>query len=247
MTAIKNPALEAIVAEIKPELIFAQVLIRRAATGFELLHVQDRGSTPDNLRLISGNEIRAVAQFTTTGAFRPLKSAPNLQTGWCFRASNETELEFALNTFYPNAVADWFVVRSGNPPITNYREFTNRQTGMYRITTMLTNEQAAPMIRACCHKSFCLKRRLWTVEGLSPDAVEEKSLIQCLEPCAILLEFARKAMRLEQEKLRNKPVTEKQNEPESGEIREADFDYPNNPRRVQLELEKRNQTVAKDL
>src|SRR3989442_3355012 len=70
---------------------------------------------------------------------------------------------------------------------------------MYRITTLLSDAQAAEVTRACCHKMFCLKRRLWTANGLAPDPVEDKSLIPCLEPCAILLELARKAMRIVQE------------------------------------------------
>jgi hypothetical protein len=55
------------------------------------------------------------------------------------------------------------------------------------------------VIRAGCDARFCLKRRLWTVAGLPPDAAEAKSLIPCLEPCAVLMEFARKAVRIEQE------------------------------------------------
>ncbi len=242
MTAIQNPALDALVAEIKPELVFAQVFIRRIDTEFELRHVGDRDTAAEELNLISESEIRALVQFTLSGGFRPLKSAPNLRAGWRYVASSETKLEFALNTFYPSAVADWFAVRSGNPPVTNYRAFTNRQTGMYRIATMLTDAQAAPMIRACCHKNFCLKQRLWTVEGLLPDTLEETSLIPCLEPCAILLEFARKAMRLEQEKARGEIVaqSDETKEPTPSEIREADFENPNNPRRIQLEIEKQN-------
>ena len=101
-------------------------------------------------------------------------------------------------------VQDWFAAQ-GVPPVTNYREFTGRQTGMYRITQLLTDEQAGIVARAACQERFCLKRRLWTVEGLAPDtpgksaAPSGKSEIPCLEPCAILLELARKATRIEQE------------------------------------------------
>jgi hypothetical protein len=69
---------------------------------------------------------------------------------------------------------------------------------MYRITQMLDDAQAREVIRACCNAGCCLKRRLWTVESLAPDAPAEKSEIPCWEPCAILLESARKAVRVEQ-------------------------------------------------
>jgi hypothetical protein len=134
--------------------------------------------------------------------------------------------------------------------VTHYREFTERQTGMYRVTTMLNDGQAAQMTRACCHRRFCLKRRLWTVGGLPTDNSGEKSLIPCLEPCAILLEFARKAWRIEQENeapLATAASVELEslqsalevalNAPSSVE-READFNSPTNPRRLQLAIEK---------
>ncbi|MEO7298520.1 MAG: DR2241 family protein [Verrucomicrobiota bacterium] len=237
MNAFENPALKAFAAQLERELIFGEVLLHRLEHGFELRHVADRDS--ENLRLISENQIRALVQFTANGEFRPLKSAPNLQSGWRIPASNEPQLESALNTIYPGAIADWFAVRFSQARPTDYREFTNRQTGMYRTTTMLTDEQAAPVIRACCHKKFCLKQRLWTVSGLRADLSEEKSLIPCLEPCAILLEFARKAMRLEQQKDSKKaePINMEASET-NPEIREADFENPNNPRRRQLEIEK---------
>ena len=243
MTEFHNPALKAFLAAMGAELVLAQVLIRKQENGFELRHVDDREKSAETLRQASESELRAISQFTANGAFRPLKSASNLQTGWRFVVANEIKLEFALNTLYPNAVADWFAVQSGKPPITHYREFTRRQTGMYRITAMLTDAQAVPVIRACCHKNFCLKRRLWTAEGLAPDAPESKSLIPCLEPCAVLLEFARKAMRLEQEKEREITSSlgaDKLEIQPSSEIRDADFENPNNPRRKQLEIEKQN-------
>lgn len=244
-----NPALEAFVAEIQNELAVAQVLIRRSAAGFELRHVDDREQSPDTLRALRLNEVRSLAQFTTRGAFRPLKSAPNLQKGWFLGAASNAELETALNQLYPGLIADWFAARPPRPPITHYREFTNRQTGMYRITQMLSDEQAARVITAGCHRRFCLKQRLWTVEGLAPDARGDKSLIPCLEPCALLLEFARKAMRIEQqEKVKIELAPDElavvhsnltaSLEEAAPDVREGDFNSPRNPRRSQLVLAK---------
>jgi hypothetical protein len=244
-----NPALAAFVAEIGNELDVAQVIIRRTAAGFELRHVDDRGMSPETLRALRLNDVRLLAQFTAHGAFRPLKSAPNLQKGWLLGASSNTELETALNQLYPGLIADWFAARLPRPPITHYREFTNRQTGMYRITQMLSDEQAGQVISAGCHRRFCLKQRLWTVEGLAPDARKDKSLIPCLEPCALLLEFARKAMRIEQQKkvkielapdelaVVHSSLTTSLKEA-APDVREGDFNSPRNPRRSQLVLAK---------
>jgi len=245
----KNPALSAFVAGFETELIFGQVWIRRRERGFELRHVADKDCDPAALRLLGENDIRPLAQFTAGGAFRPLKSAPNLQRGWRAAPRDEETLGAALNQLYPGAVADWFAAQAPQPPVTSYRDFTGRQTGMYRITTLLDDAVAGAVIRACCHKDFCLKRRLWTVDGLPPDSLAAKSILPCLEPCAILLEFARKMARIGQEEKAQPPpgpadIARQRAEAEAalqhpdGTVAESDFDAPNNPRRLRFVLEK---------
>lgn len=246
MAAVNHPALAAFCAAFTDERLLAQVLVRRRDGGFELRHTGDQNAAAESLRLVPLNELRALANHTATGEFRPIKAAPNLRAGWLCRVSSDAELELALNQLYPGAIADWFAAQQPAPPATHYREFTARQSGMYRITTMLSDPQAAQVIRACCDARFCLKRRLWTVDGLAPDAAEAKSLIPCLEPCAVMLEFARKAVRIEQEQA--KPtLTLAPSEvasllaaldtalahPPAGQ-READLSAADNPRRLQL-------------
>src|SRR5436853_1827396 len=131
MTTVTNSALDAFVSRVDDELLLAQVLIRRDGQGFELRHVEDRQAASAQLRSVSTKEVRVLAQFTAGGTFRPLKSAPDLQKGWRLVVRDEAELETALNQIYPGAIADWFAARSPNPPVTNYREFTARQTGIY--------------------------------------------------------------------------------------------------------------------
>lgn len=238
-----NPAVEAFVAQIGDEFVLAQVLIRKLGQGFELRHAEDR----DGTGLKETKDVRSVAQTTETGAFRPLKSAPNLRRGWRVEVRDAEELGLALNYLYPGAVADRFAVGSGKPPVTNYREFTARQTGMYRITAMLSDKHAADATRACCDRKFCLKQRLWTVPGLGTDGAREKSAIPCLEPCAIMLEFARKVMRMEQEEKQNVSLSPSERETliaaleravrdPAPDLREADFGNEMNPRRVELLL-----------
>jgi len=249
VSAVPNPAIESLAECIAPELVFAQVVVHRANDRFDLRHVADRDAS--SLRDVKATELRDIAQFTEEKQFRPLKSAPTLRRGWRFLARDTAELDEALRCLYPGAVADWFAARQPQPPVTHFREFTGRQTGMYRITTMLDDEQAAQVARACCHQRFCLKQRLWTVEGLAPDSAAEKSLIPCLEPCAVLLEFARTAVRLEQnerdagsKEIFSVSELERMAQSRPAEIREADFSTPENPRRAQLELEKLKSKLA---
>ena len=246
MTATPNPALRQFVAQLGDAFVLAQVLVRPRDQRFELRHIADRSAGAPQLRDVKPEALRTLTQFTADGAFRPLKSAPNLASGWRAVAADIEQLGVALEGLYPGAVADWFAARGPEPPVTHYREFTGRQTGMYRVTTMLDDAQASRMAVACCDARFCLKRRLWTLPRLAPDDPGAKSVIPCLEPCAVLLEFARKAVRLEQEDKMHVELS-------AGEVstiqetlrsaleskpagREADFSQPGDRRRVRLLL-----------
>lgn len=249
MTETASPALASFLARMREECVVAQVLIRRVGNGFELRHRNDGGLSSEEMRLLRIDELRELAQTTETGAYRPLKSAPTLRRGWRVVAARDHELEAALNHLYPGALADGYAAAGANPPITHYREFTARQTGMYRVTAMLDDAQAGAVTKACCDSRFCLKQRLWTVAGLGTDSAESSSVIPCLEPCAVFLEFARKAARIEQEDkvtmslgaseletlvaaLENTTVST------TAALREADFGEAANGRRAQLLLEK---------
>ena len=131
-------------------------------------------------------------------------------------------------------------------PVQHYREFTARQTGMYRVTQQLSDLEAAAVIRAGCHAQFCLRKRFWTVDGLNPDGVQDgKSRIPCLEPCPLILELARRGRRLEQESRALVPMGVDDvttlvraldtvlTRPDEA-VRAGDLADPANPRRIRL-------------
>lgn len=244
-----NPAFRRFIESINTDRSWGQVFIERTPNGFRLRHVADREVSWEQLRAVAFPELRKLASYNVAGQFRPLRVAPDLQRGWHTVCRTEEELGRAIQEIYPGSVADWYAAGQLPAPATSYREFTNRQTGMYRITQLLTDAQAACVIRACCHPRFCLKRRLWSVEGLPPDEPQAKSAIPCLEPCAVMLELARKEARIEQEE--KSPVQLSPSELETlvtaarflleqggaGE-RIGNVGSATNPRRVQLVLEK---------
>lgn len=259
MTAFKHPALEHLLSQLGDGLVLAQVLVRAVAGGrWELRHEADAAADAATLKNCAVSDLRTLAQSTAAGAFRPLKAAPNLRQGWRAEVTTAEELESALHQLYPGAVADWHAAVTGCAQPTHYREYTNRQTGMYRITAMLDEAQAAEVISVCCAKQFCLKRRLWTSEALAPDPAEDKSIIPCLEPCAVWLEFARKAMRISQEPTVTVAMSASELEtlqaaleaavvsstPGEDSQREADFAGALNPRRAALLLRKITPALA---
>jgi hypothetical protein len=198
---LTNPALAALLQALGDGLVFVQVLVAPHGSGFRLRHAADASAPWEGLAVVPLAGLRQLAQFTEAGAFRPLKAAPTLKRGWRTECAAAGDLDLALQHLYPGALADWFAARQEPAPVTHYRDFANRQTGMYRVTQILPDERVAQVARASCRVEHCLKRRLWTVPGLEPDAAASKSVVPCLEPCQVVLEFARKAMKIEQEEV----------------------------------------------
>jgi hypothetical protein len=251
VSAPLNPALAAwLAAHPATETTWIQILIRRAGAGFELRHLADRGADPAALRTVAADELRALASHTADGAFRPLRAAPDLRAGWRCAAADAAALGRALDLLYPGTVADWHAIRAGAATPATYRAHAGRQTGMYRLTQKLADAQAALVAAACCAPRFCLKRRLWTAaaDGADADPAGDKSAAPCLEPCAVALEFARKAARLDQGAPRVTPdlapdeaasvaaaLAHVRDHPPAGR-RIADLGDPLNPRRLELLL-----------
>lgn len=244
-----SPPLAGFLRELSTKvwLNFAEVRISARDGGYEFRHVVDASRRAEDLRPISLSDLRALAQTTALGAFRPIKTAPNLRSGWSCWLADAEELAAALEALYPGALSDWWAATQPGPlPVQNYREFTARQTGMYRITQQLTDAEVAAVIRAGCDAQLCLRRRLWTVAGLMPDdPMAGKSVIPCLEICPLMLEFARRSRRLAQaepvavtlvseELVTVVQVLEVALAHPAPDVREGDLAHPANPRRIRL-------------
>lgn len=191
----ENPIPAAFASAVAPEITFGEVLITRNGAAFELRHLDDRTRPVADLRKLNRSELRDWFQTNSTGDFRPLRTAPTMQRGWICTATNAATLILILDCIYPGAAADWFAAINGTGSPTHYRDFTGRQSGMYRVTAMLTDTQSAEVTRDCCDAKKCLRQRQWIAGDLSPDSRASKSCIPCWEPCAILLESARLAFR----------------------------------------------------
>ncbi len=275
-----NPAAKVLANEVEHlgQRNFVQVQLRWLNPGFELRHIDDTTAVATGLRATKVEALRDLARTTADGAFRPLKSAPNLVRGWRTECLTVSEVEQALDALYPGALADWFaaperLVSVGlpmtDPPAdvtaapaalgpcgvpgrgtaTSFRDFVQRQTGMYRSAQKLNETQAAWVARGGCHSRFCLRQRRWSSGATDAGDVKDKSDLPCWEPCAIILELARRAARMDQDEKVTWIST--QGEMESvraalermlshpdPDIREGDSSAPTNPRRLQMLLEK---------
>lgn len=128
---------------------------------FTLRHEADEGR--DDLVLhTSPADARVIARYDAEGNFRPLKTAPNLKRGWLLEAGSLEGMELALEFFYPAALGMWLSHLRGRLQPTPLRKTLDRQTGMYRITQLLKDDQASELVARCCNSDGgCLRTILW--------------------------------------------------------------------------------------
>lgn len=139
-----------------------QIALRtRGESGYRLTHRDDVGR--DDLRVSQTPEsAREIATYDDAGVYRPLKTAPNLRHGWALHLPDLAAVRAALEYFYPAALALWLAERDGRLQPTAMRETLGRQTGMYRVTGLLTDPQAEALVGELCAQTRCLRAMRWT-------------------------------------------------------------------------------------
>jgi 4Fe-4S iron-sulfur cluster binding domain/DR2241 stabilising domain len=189
------------------ELEFAE-----SSDGYLLYHWTDRNSLPEAKVYHSTDDARQIAKFDSSGAYRPLKGAPNLPRGWVIELNSIEALQRALDYFYPGAIGSWLAHQAGTVAPVCLRKTLNRQSGMYRVTRQLTEDQAQDLVKEACRSdSRCLRTILWGIEeNQSPDFLPSSKSdptvdqtgqkraalpILCLEACNLLVAAARTALK----------------------------------------------------
>ncbi len=172
-----------------------QILLQRDANGWELRHAEDAGRT-DLSGEVGAEAARGLANLDAAGAFRPLKTAPNLTRGWRLVLPDVAAVRRALDYFYPAMTGVWLSHMRGQLVPVVLRETLGRQTGMYRVTQKLTDPQARELIDTVC--AGCLKHRLWEIAALNQQApvfpVNSLPLL-CHEACNLLVAKAREVVK----------------------------------------------------
>jgi sirohydrochlorin cobaltochelatase len=189
------------------ELGFAE-----SSNGYLLYHWADRNSLPQARVYHSIEDARQIAKYDFSGAYRPLKGAPNLPRGWLIELANIDDLKKALDYFYPGAIGTWLAHQTGTAHPICLRQTLNRQTGMYRVTRKLTDDLAQNLVQEACRSdSRCLRTILWRIDDNQPadflpssktdptvDQTGQKRAALpylCLEACNLLVAAARTAMK----------------------------------------------------
>lgn len=171
---------------------------------FSLRHRHDRFADRSKLRFYQVPEAaRDLARYDKEGNYRPLKTAPNLSSGWLLQLKNSEEMALALEFFYPAALSLYEASLRGVLETTVLRETLDRQSGMYRITQQLSNDEAQELLgKMCCSERGCLRKILWTIdvdqkintlpfEKLNPEAPVQEIPLLCREACNLFVGAAR--------------------------------------------------------
>ena len=183
-----------------------------SSQGYLLYHWADRNSLPKAEVYHSTDDARQIAKFDSSGVYRPLKGAPNLPRGWLIELTSIDALQRALDYFYPGAIGSWLAHQAGTVTPVCLRRTLNRQSGMYRVTRQLTEDQAEDLVKEACRSdSRCLRTILWGIEeNQSPDFLPSSKSdptvdqtgqkraalpILCLEACNLLVAAARTALK----------------------------------------------------
>ncbi len=149
---------------MKETFLIGQIIALASADGgCELRHRDDAGRPARELEPHADPEdAAALALYDDAGNYRPLKTAPNLRHGWRLALDGQEGLRLALELFYPARLGAWRVYQRGRLDTTPLRETLGRQTGMYRVTAKLTDEQADALVgRFCRSDGGCLRAIFW--------------------------------------------------------------------------------------
>ena len=191
-----------------------QILVDRTAEGaFALSHRDD--ANRDDLSVYRDAEAAvAIAQYDDAGVYRPLKTAPNLRHGWSLMLADVAAVRVALDLFYPGRVPAYVAWRRGALKTTPLRQTLERQTGMYRVTAKITDEQANELVGSFCRSDGgCLRTIRWDRDATGAPASTLLPLTKfdpahdqtgkgepvipllCQEPCNLLVAEARKVVK----------------------------------------------------
>ena len=172
---------------------------------YHVRHVDDAGTDAAELeRYEDPLDARTLAKHDDDGRYRPLKTAPTLQTGWHYPDLGPTDAVEVVEFVYPATIANWYQEREGELDVTHWHETVERQTGIYGVIETWDRQDGHDHVdrvaEACCADSQCLKRREWEYdEDTDLDVGGGDGTFPCREPCSLVVAAARQWTKLEGE------------------------------------------------
>ncbi len=176
---------------------FLQLNIRhRSAGGYEVTHIADRLTERSLLARSTDPRVAIeIARTNALGAYRPLRFADDLVTGWILSFIEPASLWQAVSHFYPAAVLHWHQAATGDTRPVSYTRWAHRQSGLYDGLRFADNAVVEEAIGTCC--GSCLRFRGWSsdagpVSAPLPDT--DKAVVPCREPCTLFAATTRERL-----------------------------------------------------
>jgi sirohydrochlorin cobaltochelatase len=141
---------------------FGQILVQKGeGAGFVVLHCDDE-SLDDLQTHRNAEEAIEIAKYDDAGNYRSLKTAPNLRHGWRLELPTVEELRRVLDYFYPGRLAVFAAWQNAYLKTTPLRETLERQSGMYRVSSKISDPQINDLVADFCRSDTgCLRTILW--------------------------------------------------------------------------------------
>ncbi|TQQ81354.1 hypothetical protein EGH24_07650 [Halonotius terrestris] len=247
-------ALESGIAREWGQLSITTTLADDGTRHYEVRHIDDSDVDADALTTHTDPfDARDIGTLDADGRYRPLRTAPSLDSGWIFPDLAADEVYEAVEAFYPATVVNWHREQRGELDIDHWRDEQDRQSGIYNLITVLPDEAVEWAAAACCDDSQCLKRREWQLSEDEPlDADGGDGVFPCREPCSMVVAAGREWAKLEREDTQTyefeltpsekdqlEAIIDSVADDEIDEIREADIGNGANRWRVRYLREKR--------
>jgi sirohydrochlorin cobaltochelatase len=174
-----------------------QAIFKADGDGFLICHTEDIGRG-DLQNFSDPHDAASIVLHDDAGNYRPLKTAPNLKHGWSLRVASLADLHLALDLLYPAALANWRALLRNEKITSPLRDTVNRQTGMYRVTGLITDEEAQGIVDSLCTPN-CLRCIQWPIPSdAKPPVVpirEKEIPLLCIDACSLLIAEARRVVK----------------------------------------------------
>ena len=188
------------------ELRITATLGEEGARAYEIRHVDDAEADSDDLDSYTDPlDLRELVKHDDRGRYRPLRTAPTLQTGWVLTGLDQRQaFEAVDDVIYPATVVNWNLERHDDLDVTHWEETIGRQSGIYGVVKTWNrgegHEHVDWVAETCCDDSQCIKRREWQYDEDTELAVDGgDGVFPCREPCSVVISASRKWTRLEGE------------------------------------------------
>ena len=174
-----------------------QAIFKADGDGFLICHAEDTGRG-DLQNFSDPHDAASIVLYDDAGNYRPLKTAPNLKHGWGLRVASLADLHLALDLIYPAALANWRALLRNEKIASPLRDTVNRQTGMYRVTGLITDEEAQGIIDSLCSPG-CQRQIQWPIPSHAAPPIisiqENEIPLLCIDACSLLIAEARRVVK----------------------------------------------------